>query len=159
MTDQPTKEQPLQLSIYGYGMMSFATAMAILLSQGFFTSQDTDPLLSWGMAVFAGASGALALSMVRAYFPNMRSVNSLLLATVFNIFLFGCYFTSYFGYSRFYVMQTHPEVISPTAMSDFWAILVKSWTNTCVAAIISSVAYFSIQRVLNGFTNLMMAKS
>lgn len=159
MTDQPTQEKPLQLSIYGYGMMSFATAMAILLSQGFFTRQDGDPLLSWGMAIFAGASGALALSMVRAYFPNMKSVNAVLLATLFNIFLFGCYFTSYFGYSRFYVMQTHPEIISDNAMSDFWPILVKSWTNTCVAAIISSVAYIAIQRTLDGFTSLMTVKN
>ena len=159
MSDEVKQTPPLQLSSYGYGMMSFATAMAILLSQGFFTSQDNDLLLSWGMAFFAGASGALALSMVRTYFPDMRDTSALLMATVFNIFLFGCYFTSYFGYSRLYVMQTHPEVMSPSAMTDFWPTLARTWVYTCVAAAASTFTYIVIQRTMHGFTSLMTAKN
>lgn len=156
---EAVKEAPLQLSAYGYGMMSFATAMAILLSQGFFTHQDSDPLLSWGLAIFAGASGSLALLMVRSYFPHMQSSQALALATVFNIFLFGCYFTSYFGYSRLYVMETTPEILTPNAMSDFWPTLLRTWVYTCVAAAASTVTYIAIQRSLAGFTTLMTVKS
>jgi len=157
--DPSAQDAPIQLSVYGYGMMSFATAMVILISQGFFTHNDADPLLSWGMAIFAGASGALALSMVRSYFPNMRSTPALILATVFNVFLFGCYFTSYFGYSRLYVIQTNPEIMSPDAMSDFAPTLLQTWLNTALAAAGCSAAYAIIQRSLHGFTSLMMQKS
>ena len=156
---EDAKESPIQLSAYGYGMMSFATAMAILLAQGFFTSQDNDPLLSWGLAIFAGASGALSLSMVRSYFPNLRPGEALALATALNIFLFGCYFTSYFGYSRIYVMQTNPGILTPDAMTDFWPVLLKTWFYTCIAAAASTLTYMAIQRSLHGVASLITAKN
>jgi hypothetical protein len=149
----------LHLSIYGYGMISFATAMAILLSHGYFMAADNDLLLSWGMAIFGGASGALALAMVRTYFPKLQNLPALLAATALNIFLFSSYFTSYFGYSRIYVMQTNPNMISPDAMNDFWPLLMYSWANTCMAAFIASAAYFIIQNTVNSFVRVMTPKN
>lgn len=159
MAEQTRESSKLELSIYGYGMMSFATAMALLLSKGFFTHYDSEPLLSWGMAFFAGASGALALSMVRIYFPHLTGLQSIAVATLLNIFLFGCYFTSYFGYSHLYVMKMEPDVLSADAMQDFWSVLTKSWLNTCFAAAICSLGYIGIQRFIHGFSSLMTAKS
>lgn len=134
------------LSVYGYGMMSFGTAVAALLVLGYFTDPSMDPFYAWGISIFAGATGALALAMVRVHFLRLKSSTALILATIFNVFLFGCYFTVYQGTSRIYAEELEPFALDPQAVNGFWQLLRLSWMSACLGAIFCTMLYFMIHR-------------
>ncbi len=143
--NEPKKTAQLALSVYGYGMMCFSTAVAILLGYGLFTQPDSDPYFSWGVTIFAGFSGALALAMVKSNFPDATIRNSLAIATVLNIFLFGSYLTSYLGYSRLMVIIKAPSLVDHAAISNLCDDLRISWLSAMVAAIFCTTVYFFIE--------------
>ena len=136
----------ITLSVYGYGMLSLSVAVAILLSNGFFTSTGSDLYFAWGIAIFAGSSGALAIAMVRTYFSRVSVGMALLLTGLFNVFLFGCYFTSYIGYSRLVVMYEAPALVDNAALTNFWHTLSTAWLSMVGAAFVCTLAYWVIQR-------------
>jgi len=143
-----TKPGEINLSVYGYGMMSLSVAIVMLLIYGFFNKSHEDVLFAWGLAAFAGASGALGLAMVRSYFPTLHSRTALLLATAFNLFLFGSYLTSYLGCSQFYALYVLHVPVSEDGMSPFYHFCVSlgiAWFSAAASAAACSVVYAIIQ--------------
>jgi len=145
MDSNTKKPVRLALSVYGYGMMCFSVAVALLLASGFFTNPDSDLYFSWGVTILAGCSGALALAMVRGNFPYISIRQTLITTTFLNIFLFGSYLTSYLGYSRLSVLITNPNLFDHTVFVNLCSDLKISWISAMVISIFCTFIYSFIE--------------
>ena len=148
-----TSANTIELSPYGYGMMSFATAVAILLANGLF-EPGKDLTSSWSLAAFAGAAGALALLKVKTYFPNLTTLQSLVAATGLNVFMFSACIISFYGYAYSAAMRADPSL-----MSDSIAILTSSLQQALMsmvlAATLATITYVFLQKALWGITHML----
>lgn len=152
MSDSAVSSKQTTLSIYGYGMMSFATALAALIYIGFFTSPDSDLVFGAGVSVFAGASGALALANIRAYFPQLTVRAALIASALMNLFLFGCYITSYFAYRRLYLMVFYNQLLDRVHTYNFWPTIQLCWATTLVGAMCCTLVYAFVHWCTGGFS-------
>jgi len=159
MDSEAKKPVKLALSVYGYGMMCFSVAIAILLTAGFFTRQDSDLYFSWGVAILAGCSGALALAMIKGNFPYLSMRNALMTTAFLNIFLFGSYLTSYLGYSRLSILKYDPGMFTQDAFQNLCADLKVSWICAMLISIFCTFVYYFIERVTSSLPQRLRATS
>lgn len=149
------KIQSIPLSTYGYGMMALSTAILVLMFNGFFNAVGFEYFLAWFIAAMALASGALSVLLINQAFPQEKKSTAVLYITLLTVILMGGYLTSFFGYSKVYILFSalnHPEIplegavpFGGLSMVGFMEFLKQIWVAVFLSAILCSLCYLVIQ--------------
>lgn len=160
-----TKFQETPLSTYGYGMMASSTAILFLMINGFFNRVGVELFAAWFIVAMACASGALSVLMITKTFPHLSKPSALFFVTLLTILLMGGYMTSFFGYSKVYVIYNalqNPQATIPEnipfdglTMTRFLSLLEQLWAAVGLSAVVCTISYLLIHLFTPDFQSLV----